>query len=611
MDLIGRPPSEVPAFSTGSTEKAMNAQPNNRQPVPRFDRRFFESGEPFMCIGDGELGGKALGLIGAQSVLGRRPPEGRFAELDIDIPATTVLTTELFDAFMERNGLYETATSGEPDERIAHAFQNGDLPVEHLGDLRSLAEQTAGRPLAVRSSSLLEDALAHPFAGIYETKMIPNNQPDANARFLRLTEAVKFVYASTFFRAAAGYLRAVDKTARDEKMAVIIQEVVGEKHGERFYPHLSGVCRSYNYYRTGAAKPEEGVVNLALGLGKTIVDGGVSWSYSPAHPRIRPPFATINELMKNTQLSFWAVNMGKSPPYDPTKETEYLVEAGLDAADYDDTLRFVASTFDPARDRLSPGTGAKGARVLDFAPLLDLELVPINPALKFLLDSFEDAAGTAVEIEFAMTFPKKSGHAARFAFLQVRPMMVSKEPVDLPPNVKETPGLLLASDRVMGNGVIDSLRDVVYVKPDAFEARRTPQIAEELDDINRKLLQARKPYLLIGFGRWGSSDPWLGIPVNWGQISGAKVIVEATLEGMNIEPSQGAHFFHNISSFLVSYFTVHHSSVTTIDWKWLSEERIAEETDWVRHVELDRPLLVKVDGRSGQGAIWHSDGNPK
>jgi hypothetical protein len=394
-------------------------------------------------------------------------------------------------------------------------------------------------------------------------------------------------------------------------MAVIIQEVVGESYGERFYPHLSGVCRSYNYYRTGKAKPEEGVVNLALGLGKTIVDGGVSWSYSPAYPKIRPPFASMGELMKNTQLRFWAVNMGKPPAYDPTKETEYLVEAALDAAEYDDTLRWVASTYDPARDRLSPGVGAAGARVLDFAPLLGLELIPLNAVLKHLQDLFEEATGNAVEIEFAMTFPKRSNEAARFAFLQVRPMMVSKEPVELPGNVKETSGLLLVSDRVMGNGVVDSLRDVVYIKPDAFEARRTPRIAEELDKINRELLEAHKPYLLIGFGRWGSSDPWLGIPVNWGQISGAKVIVEATLEGMNVEPSQGAHFFHNISSFRVSYFTVHHNSVPGIDWHWLSEQRIIGETECVRHIELDRPLLVKVDGRTGQGAIWHSDRNSK
>jgi hypothetical protein len=585
----------------------MSEQRRSESTLPRFDRRFFESGEPFMQIGNGGVGGKAQGLVRARAILDEHLQPDRYPQFRIEIPTTTVLTTELFDAFMERNGLYETALSGGPEDRIGLAFQKGDMPVEHLGDLRSLAEQTAGRPLAVRSSSLLEDALAHPFAGIYETKMIPNNQPDPNARFKSLVEAVKFVYASTFSSAAASYLRAIDKTPREEKMAVLVQEVVGDRRGDRFYPQVSGVCRSYNYYRTGPAKPEEGVVNLALGLGKTIVDGGISWSYSPAHPKARPPFASLGELMKNTQLQFWVVNMGKPPAYDPTKETEYLLEARLEDADYDDSLKFVASTYDAARERLSPGVGVKGPRVLDFAPLLDLGLWPVNSVIAHLLGVFEKATASAVEIEFAMTFPKREQEVARFAFLQVRPMMVSKEKVDLPENLGETSGLLLSSERVMGNGVVDDLRDVVYVKPEVFESRLTPQIGEELDVINRKLQRERKPYLLIGFGRWGSSDPWLGIPVKWGQISGAKVIVESTLEGMNVEPSQGAHFFHNISSFRVSYFTVHHESTPGIDWGWLSKQRIASESGLVRHVELNEPLLVKVDGRAGHGAVWHSD----
>jgi hypothetical protein len=309
--------------------------------------------------------------------------------------------------------------------------------------------------------------------------------------------------------------------------------------------------------------------------------------------------------MKNTQLRYWAVNMGKPPSYDPTKETEYLLEAQLHDADYDDTLRFVASTYDAARDRLSPGVGVKGPRVIDFAPLLELEMWPVNSVIKRLLEVFETATGNAVEIEFAMKIPRSSEDKAHVAFLQVRPMMVSKEQVDLPQNTEESENLLLVSERVMGNGVVDSVADVVYVKPEQFESRLTAKIAGELETFNRGLLKARKPYLLIGFGRWGSSDPWLGIPVNWGQISAAKVIVEATLEGMNVEPSQGAHFFHNISSFRVSYFTVHHESLPGIDWEWLSRQRIIQETGLVRHVELDDPLLVKVDGRAGKGAIWY------
>lgn len=573
--------------------------------VPRFERMFFESGEPFMRIGNGGFGGKSLGLITARDVLSVEISEGEFPGLKIEVPTTTVVTTEVFDAFMERNNLYDLALSDATNERIAHGFQSGDLPVEYVGDLRALVEQTNGAPLAVRSSSLLEDALDHPFAGVYATKMIPNNQADPSVRFQKLVEAIKFVFASTFFDTAMDYIKATEKTPRDEKMAVVIQEVVGQRHDDRFYPHLSGVCRSYNYYRSGRAKPEEGVVNLALGLGKTIVDGGVSWTYSPAHAKAPAPFASVGELMKNTQLKFWAVNMGKPPAYDPTAETEYLTEVDLASADYDDALRYVASTYDPARGRLVPGTGIKGPRVLTFSPLLEMEEWPLNPVIQRLMAVCEEALGAAVEIEIAATFPRGGDGTSRLAFLQVRPMMVSDEKIEVSEEAAGETDLLLYSDRVMGNGVVDTIQDVVYVKPEGFEARLTPSIAAQLQNFNRDLQAAKKHYLLIGFGRWGSSDPWLGIPVNWGQISNAKVVVESTLPEMNVEPSQGAHFFHNISSFHVSYFTVHHESRPGIDWDWLSTQPTVAETDLVRHVDLERPLIVKVDGRDGRGAIWY------
>ena len=573
--------------------------------VPRFERAFFASGEPFMRIGDGELGGKAQGLAVARDLVESGISASDCGGVTVAVPTTAVLTTDVFDAFMLRNGLYDVALSGAPDDRVAHAFQNGDLPVEHVGDLRALIEEVH-TPLAVRSSSRLEDALSHPFAGVYETKMIPNNQPDPSVRFQRLLEAIKFVYASTFFRAARSYIEAIAKSPMDEKMSVVIQEVVGERHNDRFYPHLSGVCRSYNYYRSGRARPEEGVVNLALGLGKTIVDGGVSWTYSPVHPKAPPPFSTVGDLMKSTQLKFWAVNMGAPPAYDPTAETEYLVEADLADADYDGTLRFLASSYDPARGRLVPGTGVKGARVLNFSPILELEEWPLNSVIRKLLEICERMMGAAVEIEFAVTFPREPVGAARFGFLQVRPMMVSHETVDVPEGAAGAPNVLLYSDRVMGNGTVTTIRDVVYVKPDLFEARLTPAIASQLEEINKSFRNTGRQYLLIGFGRWGSSDSWLGIPVKWGQVSGAKVIVEATLPRMNVEPSQGAHFFHNISSFRVSYFTVGHEPGQGIDWKWLEAQPAEAETNLVRHVRLDRPLTVKVDGRTGRGAVWRA-----
>lgn len=565
-----------------------------------FHRRFFDSGDRFMAIGGGAVGGKAGGLALFQDILRSSVDPGAFPQFDVDIPTLSVIRTDVFDAFMERNGLYEIAGSAEPDDHIAHAFQRADLPVEILGDLRALVKQVT-TPLAVRSSSMLEDSLKEPFAGIYETKMIPNNQLDPDVRFRKLTEAVKFVYATTFFKAAKDYRRATGHGAIEEKMAVIIQEVVGTRHGDRFYPSISGVARSFNFYPVGKATPTEGVVSLALGLGKTIVDGGNCWTYSPAHPRASPPFGSMKEWLCQTQTSFWAVNMGKPPAYDPTRETEYLIETDLSVAESDETLQAVASTYDSASERISIGTGMQGPRIVTFAPVLVLNEPPLNSVIQKLLVACERQIGSPVEIEFALTLKP-----LRFGCLQVRPMVVSDEEIDVPDSDLRGPNTLVASERVMGNGVLSTICDVVYVKPDGFEAKNTPRIAQELESMNRTLLDAGRPYLLIGFGRWGSSDPWLGIPVNWGQVSGARVLVEATLPAMDVELSQGSHFFHNITSFRVSYFPVRHAGPYAVDWGWLNEYPAEAETAFCRHVRLPTNLLVRVDGRTGRGAVLKS-----
>jgi len=570
--------------------------------LPRFDRNFLGSAAKFTRIGKGALGGKAEGLVFIDDFLAKGLDPAAFPEFEVVVPTLTVIATDSFDAFMRENGLYEVALSGQPDHTIAHAFQRAPLPVELAGDLRALVQQVHA-PLAVRSSSLLEDALYRPFAGVYSTKMTPNNQFDADTRFRKLVEAVKFVYASTFFRSARDYIRAAGRESTDEKMAVIVQEVVGGRHGDRFYPDVSGVARSFNFYPTGHARPEDGVVNLALGLGKTVVDGGKSWTYSPAHPDASPPYNSIGDLLEQTQTELWAVNMGPPPDYDPIVETEYLVHVSLTDAESDGTLRHVASTYDVNSDRLVTGTGPAGPRLLNFAPLLIVEEWPINLLIRRLLEISEEALGEKVEIEFAMTLPPRRDGQVRFGFLQVRPMAVSGEMVEIAPSEMEEEGVLVASDRVMGNGAEDTIRDIVYVKPETFDPMRTRVIAAELQEINRPLLEAGRPYLLIGFGRWGSSDSSLGIPVEWGQISGARTIVEATLPNMAVDPSQGSHFFHNISSFKVSYFSVAHEGARGINWSWLAARPAAAESGYIRHLRLDAPLCVKVDGRTGRGLI--------
>ncbi|MFH1195459.1 MAG: PEP/pyruvate-binding domain-containing protein [bacterium] len=568
---------------------------------PEFDRKFLESTEEFTTIGKGGIGGKASGLAFIKKHISSNISSSNFPQINVHIPHLVVLKTSVFDAFMERNGLYDIALSNDSDVRIANAFMHADLPAEVLGDLRSII-QNLHTPLAVRSSSLLEDQKEEPFAGIYATKMIPNNQLNIDDRFRKLDEAIKFVYASVFFKAAKDYLKATHHSPSEEKMAVIIQEVIGERRYDRYYPTVSGVARSFNYYPIGKSKPGQGIINLALGLGKTIVDGGITWTYSPAFPKTPPPFASPNDMMKNTQNNFWAINMGKIEHYDPTKETEYLVESNLNDAEKDEALKNIASTFDPASNRISPGIGNNGPRIVNFAPLLQFNMFKFNEFIKHMLVVCEEAYSNPVETEFAFNFGKDNKRMD-FGFLQVRPMMVLEEEVKIEPDELKAENNVAASEKVMGNGTIENIYDIVFVKPKSFEAKFTREIADEIEEINKDFLDNESKYLLIGFGRWGSSDPWLGIPVDWGQISCAKVIIESTLPGINVELSQGSHFFHNLTSFKVAYFSLHHEGKYKINWEWLENQPAQKELKFVKHIKLSNPLKIKIDGKTGSGVI--------
>ncbi len=573
----------------------------NSSRYPLFDRSFFESDQEFSIIGAGELGGKALGLASAKRVIDTYWNTGAFPEIHIGIPRMTVVTTDVFEEFMRQNELYDVVSADSPDDRIAQAFVKAELPPRFVGDLRALIEQVHS-PLAIRSSSLLEDALQHPFAGVYATKMIPNNQNLVGDRFRKLADAIKFVWASTFFQDARNYMQAIGQSITSEKMAVIIQEVVGERFNERFYPIVSGVIRTHNCYPSGPADAEDGVVNLALGLGKTIVDGGVTWSYSPGYPNHYPPFGSIRDLVDNTQNKFWAVSMEKAT-YDPVNESEHLVRSDLDVAEWDDVLRFTASTYDRNSDRLTLGTGQSGTRVLTFGRILELNDIPLNDLIKSLSETFKKAYNAEVEIEFALTFDRQNGLPARLGFLQVRPMMVADDLITLSDVEFNDQQALVATETALGNGQYSDIVDVVYIKPSSFEAKYTTEIAGEIASMNRDLVSDNRAYLLIGFGRWGSSDPWLGVPLTWPQISGARAIVEATLPEMNVDASQGSHFFHNMNCFRVLYFTVRHSEDNRIDWEWLDRQPAITETRFLRHVRINTPLNVRVDGRSGRGVI--------
>jgi hypothetical protein len=569
-----------------------------------FDRRFFTGAEKFTVIGRGSLGGKAHGLALMKDILeGQLAPSMR-PEIEVAVPTLTVITTEFFELFMRQNDLFDIASSSARDDQVAIAFQRASLPPQLVGDLRALIEQVH-TPLAVRSSSMLEDAMFEPFASVYATKMIPNDQVDADTRFRKLVEAVKFVYASTFFKDAKNYLQATVHTMNDEKMAVIIQEVVGVRHGQRFYPHISGVARSYNFYPLGLAKPAEGIVDLALGLGKTIVDDGVAWSYSPGYPQANPPYNTLDDFLAQAQREFWAVNMDLPLEYNPIKENEHIMKFSLQDAENDGTLRFIASTYRAQDDKIVYGITESGPRVVDFAPILKFDLIPLNRLLKELLKLCEDTLQKMVEVEFAMTLDEGRGTPARFGFLQVRPMVVSEATVELPLAELMGKNVLAASESALGNGVLGSIQDVVYVKPEKFNVHHSEAVASELEVLNYPLVEQGRPYLLIGFGRWGTSDPQAGIPVNFGQICGAKVIIESALPETSTMLSQGSHFFHNMTSFKVFYFSISPSDRYKIDWGWLNGQNAVHDTEFVRHVRFPAPLKIKVDGRTSRGVIYH------
>jgi hypothetical protein len=575
-------------------------------PIPRFDRRFFESEHALTRIGSGALGGKASGLCVVQSDILSRVADRPVPGFEVAVPKAVILTTEVFDAFMYRNDLMEVATSGRSDDRIAHAFQQAELPAENVGDLRALISNVH-TPLAVRSSSLLEDALDHPFAGVYGTKMIPNNRIEEDVRFRHLVEAIKFVMATTFFAESKSYLQAVGKRPEEEKMAVVIQEVVGQRRDRRYYPCISGVARSHNFYPSGHAKPSDGVVSLALGLGKTIVDGGLTWSYAPPFPKAPPPFNDVGDLIKNTQTRFWAIHMGEPPPHDPIRETEHLVHPGLAEAEADDVLTYLVSTYDAGSDRLNPGLDLHGARVLTFAPILGSSFIPFNDVMIRLLEISEEALGAPVEIEFAVNFHPRDLLPARVGFLQVRPMLVDDREFEILPDELGSGTAVVASASVLGNGAVNDITDVVFIRPEAFDPSETPAMALELEALNRGLVESGRTYLLIGFGRWGTSDPWLGVPVAWGQISGARVIVEATLPDVNPDLSQGSHFFHNLLANRVLYLSVLHDGPYQIDWTWLENQPIMDQRRYVTHVSLTKPLDIRVHGGNGLGVIHRNE----
>lgn len=570
--------------------------------IADFNRRTFDTTSSFTRVGSGSLGGKARALAFARYLLHAEEMERNVPEdVSVTVPPSLVLGTDVFDRFLQQNMLQDFATETYDDELIRAKFLSSPLPEENRADLASYLSSIR-YPLAVRSSSLLDDSLYQPLAGVYRTIMLPNNHPDLTVRTEKLEQAIKLVYASAFSQHAKTYLQATPYRLEEEKMAVLIQELVGKEHGSRFYPDFSGVARSYNFYPTGPAQAEDGLVTLALGLGRTVVSGGKAMSFCPCYPEQTAELPTVHDVLQNAQTEFWAIELPNTEEQE--KSDVWEKKFGLDVAEQDGVLDRLASTYSPENDTISPGTSRAGQRVVTFAPLIKYELFPLAEILYPLLRQGEESMGVPVEIEFAANLPSAPDEKGSFALLQMRPIGVAADAGGPDINDLDPARLLCYSGNILGNGEIRDIQDLIVVDPATFHRADSRRAAAEIARINARLLQEERHCVLIGPGRWGSADPWLGIPVVWDEIAAARVIVEGELEDMVVSPSQGTHFFQNLTSFRVGYFTVDTKQADDwVDWKWLREQEAAEEGDLVRHLRLEQPLEVRMDGRNRRGVI--------
>jgi CheY-like chemotaxis protein len=571
---------------------------------------FKPSESNFLRIGSGSLGGKARGLAFVRHLLRKSRLTRRFPGVRISVPPAVVLATDVFDQFLAENNLLDFALQCEDDAEIHRKFLAAPLSAALSEDLKSFLAEV-NHPLAVRSSSLLEDSQYQPFTGVYETFMLGNQQADPEARLTALSEAIRRVYASMFSRHAKAYVRATPYRLEEEKMAVILQQVVGTQHSQRFYPDFSGVVRSHNSYPVSPMTFEDGIAAVALGLGRAVVDGGKCLTFCPRYPQNLVQFSSVEDILANSQSEFWALELDGSADGRPGHWHEKRF--GLDAAENDDTLRALASTYSRDNHAIYDGTSRSGPRIVTFAPMLKHGTFPLAEILDVLVRAGEDALGNRVEIEFAVRLPQQAdpvaseapSQVAEFGFLQIRPLTLARDYEDLTLDDVQPERLICQSGKVLGNGRIENLHDVVVVDSQRFERSRSQEVAEAVAHFNHRLNAENRPYLLIGVGRWGSTEPWLGIPVEWDEISGARVIVEAGFRDLRVTPSQGSHFFQNLTAFQIGYFTVNpDAGEGSIDWQWLTEQPAVEEQGCVRHLQFAEPIRVVMNSRTSQGLIF-------
>ena len=569
--------------------------------VAVYQKERFDEYSNFARIGDGSLGGKGRGLafIGAMV---KRYPKLEHDHFAVTIPKTVVICTDIFDEFMETNELYPVALSDVDDETILKYFLRASLPARLIEDLMAFFDVVKS-PIAVRSSSLLEDSHYQPFAGIYSTYMVPKLE-DKYDMLRTLSDAIKAVYASVFYRDSKAYMTATSNLIDQEKMAIVLQEVVGNRYNDRFYPTISGVARSLNFYPIGNEKAEDGIANIALGLGKYIVDGGQTLRFSPRHPHNILQMSTMDFALRETQTRFYALDLKYLADQFYLVDSFNLLRLNLKDADADGSLKFIVSTYDPYDQVIRDGYYPGGRKILSFVNVLQHEVFPLADTLDQILHVGQDEMGRPIEIEFAVNIDPQNPGFATFYLLQVRPIVDNKEVMEEDLTLVEQEDTILTSTSVLGHGIVTDVQDIIYVKTGAFCSSNNQSIAYDIEKMNRQFTGEEKNYVLVGPGRWGSSDSWLGIPVKWPHISNARVIVECGLENYRVDPSQGTHFFQNLTSFGVGYFTINpFKGDGWFDEGYLNSLPAVEETEYLRHVRFDKPVVIKMDGKKSLGVV--------
>lgn len=579
-------------------------QKRQRGVVSDFVPAKFDTESGFFKTGRGSMGGKARGLAFLATQLSENGwLQAKYGGVRITIPQTLVITTEGFEDFLDDNALRNFNPEGLSDDRVLGTFLAARFPVWLRDDLKAYLQQVT-YPLAVRSSSLLEDAQGQSFAGIYNTYMLPNCHGELTIRLGQLINAVKLVWASTFLENPRAFARSTLHRTEEEKMAVIVQKLTGARHGDYFYPALAGVAQSYNFYPVGHMQPEEGIAHIALGLGKTVVEGGSALRFSPRYPELLPQFSTVDDILRNAQRAFFALKMTASPEHVGLGGQSALAKLAVDQAADHPPVRFFASGYSPQDQRIRDRLGQGDYPVVTFASILKHGAIPLPAILRDLLDLGHHGMGGPMEIEFALNLASADQPRPSLTLLQIRPMAKTPpRPGEDEIDNGEMHRAFCYSSMVMGTGGLNTVRDLVYVKPESFDPARTVAIAAEIAAFNGQLKAAGRKYLLIGPGRWGSADSWLGIPVRWKDISEVGAIVETTHPQLHADPSQGTHFFHNITSLGISYITISRDPRDFIDWQWLAGLPAARDGRFMRHVALGKPLRLKFDGKRSCAAI--------